>query len=276
MLGYYKLDESQINKLPSNSINIEENIYEICCPLIIGDDLPKDLYYLYETLEVPIIKFEDFKNFDNSKYKELIHYLREFSQYLSLNIEIEMLEEGSLGHLLRVGKYTKELCDLLNIPKNEAKDIYIAGLFHDVGKTGIPKKILSKPDKLTPKEFEIMKNHSLYGVEILKDFLNENTLEIILSHHERCDKSGYPKGIIPSLGAKIIGIADSYDAMLSNRVYKKNKTLAGAQEELIRCSLDIKNGGKGRLYDEDMVRKFVSYHGYKILKNNYNKRRVES
>ena len=276
MVGYYRLDEEQIKELPSNSINIEENIYEICCPLIIGDDLPKDLYYLYNTLEVPIIEYKDYKNYDSSLYKELEHYLKEFSQYLKLNIEIELLEEGKLGHLLRVGKYAKELCNILKIPKDEAKDIYIAGLFHDVGKTQIPKKILSKPAKLTPKEFEIMKAHSLQGVEILKDFLNENTLNIIASHHERCDKSGYPKGIVPGLGAKIIAIADSYDAMLSNRVYKKNKTLKSAQEELVRCTIDISNGGKGILYDEKMVRAFVKYHGYGILKTNYNKRRVEN
>ncbi len=272
MLGYYKLDESLVKKLSPNSINIEENLYTVCCPVIIGEDLPKDLFYLYDTLEVPIINFEDLENFNHREYKELEHYLKEFSQYLSLNMEIELLEEGSLGHLLRVGRYARELCDLLKLPKVETKDIYIASLFHDVGKIEIPKKILSKPGKLTDKEFEIMKNHSKFGVEILRDFLSDKILEMIYSHHERCNKSGYPRGIIPNTGAKIIGIADSYDAMLSNRVYKKNKTLKAAQEELIRCTLDVSNGGKGVLYDEEMVRAFVKYHGYGILEKNYNKR----
>lgn len=271
MLGYYSLDEERIKELPECSINIEDNIYTLCCPLIIGDYLPKDLEYLYDILEIPVISIDEFSSYDESKYKSLTKKIKELSGYLKLNTEIELLEEEKVGHTLRVGRYAAELCKLLNLSKEETKKIYIASILHDVGKIEIPKKIISKPGRLTPKEFEIMKTHSENARHILDDFLDEETLEIILEHHERCDKSGYPKGIIPNLGAKILGIADSYDAMLSTRVYRKQKTLKATLEELVRCSLDKKDGGKGKLYDEELVRKFVSFHGYKLLSTKYNK-----
>lgn len=271
MIGYYRLTDEEIKELPSGSINIENDIYNLACPLIIGDNLPKDLHLLYTTLEIPILTFEELNNYNDNEYKELKKYIREFTGYLKLNTEIEHLEEGELGHTLRVGRYALELCKLLNIDKEETKDIYLAALFHDIGKTRIPNKILSKPGSLNEKEFTTMKKHSEYGVEIMSDFLNNKVLQMILTHHERCDKSGYPNGIIPETGAKIIGIADSYDAMISNRVYKKNKSLKSAQEELVRCSLNIKNGGKGELYDETMVRKFVTFHGYNTLSSKYNR-----
>jgi putative nucleotidyltransferase with HDIG domain len=271
MIGYYRLTDKQIKELPKNAQNIEENIYNVCYPLIIGEELPKDLYYLYETLEIPIIKYEELQNVDLSTYKKHDKKLAAFSSYLKLNQEIELLEEGKIGHTLRVGRYALELCKLLNLDKEETKEIYLGAIFHDIGKTNIPKKILSKPGKLTEKEFEIIKTHCEKGVEILDDFFNKNILDMILNHHERCDKSGYPNKIEPNLGAKIIGIADSYDAMTSNRVYKKNKSLKAAQEELVRCSLDKVHGGIGKLYDETMVRKFVSYHGYNLLAKKYNK-----
>ena len=271
MVGYYRIEDEQIKRLPKNSKNIENNIYEICCPLIIGEELPKDLQLLYNTLEIPVVHYEELENYEKDKNTKLEKYIEEFKEYLKLNIEIELLEEGEIGHALRVGRYALELCKLLSLKKEETKDIYIAALFHDVGKTRIPSKILSKPSKLKPQEFEIIKKHSEYGVEIMEDFFPKNILETILTHHERCDKSGYPKGIIPNQSAKIVGIADSYDAMISNRIYKKNKSLKSAQEELVRCTLDSKNGGKGKLYDEQMVRLFVNFHGYNTLAKKYNK-----
>lgn len=271
MLGYYKVDEERIKKLPENCINIEDNIYNLCCPLIIGEPLTKDLEHLYNILEIPVINIEDFEYYDESQYASLGKKVKSLSEYLKLNKEIETLEEGSLGHTLRVGRHAYELCKLIGLPKEDIKKIYIASILHDVGKIEVPKKIISKPGKLTDKEFEIMKTHSENARHILDDFLDDETLEIIIEHHERCDKSGYPKGIVPNLGAKILGIADSYDAMLSTRVYKKQKTLKATLEELVRCSLDVKDGGKGKLYDEELVRKFVSFHGYKLLSTKYNK-----
>ncbi len=257
MLGYYKIDENELAKLNLQYKNIEDNIYDLCCPLVIGKPLPPDLKCLYETLEIPIISYKQINDFDFQKYEHLTKYLDYFSEYLKLNIPIELLEEKSLGHLLRVGRYAKELAEKISLDKKEVKDIYIAALFHDVGKYLIPSQIVGKEGKLTDREFELMKKHSEYASRILKNFFSDNILTMIREHHERCNKNGYPDHIVPSLGAKIIGIADSYDAMISNRVYHQKKTKDEALAELLRCSMSDYNGGKGILYDKYLVEKFI-------------------
>lgn len=263
MIGYFNVNEDDLKNLPKEIKNIEDNIYDLAYPIITNVELPHDLKYLYETLNIPIITVDEYKNFKgDEKFKNKI---KGFSEYLQLNIQIEMLEEGCIGHTLRVARYAHELCTLANLDKKTTKKVYIAALFHDIGKIEVPKRIISKPGRLTDKEFEIMKTHSMHGYEILQGYLDEETLDMVLSHHERMNKSGYPKGIIPSIGARIIGIADSYDAMLSNRVYKKNKSLKATLEELVNCTIEVKDGGKGVLYDKELVRKFVAHHGYDIL-----------
>ncbi len=267
MIGYFNLSEEELNALPKDIKNIEDNLYDLAYPLITNDVLPHDLRYLYETLNIPIIKPNELENFKiDEKFNKKI---KGFSEYLQLNIEIEMLEEGKIGHTLRVARHAHELCTLACLDKKMTKKVYIAALFHDLGKIEVPKRITSKPGRLTEKEFEIMKTHCEHGYEILQGYLDEEILDMILSHHERMNKSGYPKGIVPSLGARIIGIADSYDAMLSNRVYKKNKSLKGTLEELVNCTIEVKEGGKGILYDKELVRKFVAFHGYDILKQKF-------
>ena len=122
-------------------------------------------------------------------------------------------------------------------------------LLHDIGKIGIPDAILNKPDKLTDEEYEIMKTHVLRGGEILKDFtMIENVNVGALYHHERYDGKGYCHGLkgeeIP-LDARIIGIADAFDAMTANRVYRKQLNLDFVLAELKRCS--------GTQFDPDLV-----------------------
>ena len=158
MLGYYKVDEERIKKLPENCINIEDNIYNLCCPLIIGEPLTKDLEHLYYILEIPVINIEDFEYYDESKYASLGKKVKSLSEYLKLNKEIETLEEGSLGHTLRVGRHAYELCKLIGLSKEDIKKIYIASILHDIGKIEVPKKIISKPGKLTDKEFAGLPN----------------------------------------------------------------------------------------------------------------------
>jgi len=259
MLGYYEIEDEIIKKLPPGSKNIKENIYELCCPLVVMNkkNLPSDLSLLYEVLEIPIIQYQDLKNFDSKKYESMYTYLEKFSEYLKLNVAIEELEEGRVGHLLRVGKSAKVLCDALGLSKEETQSIYIAALFHDVGKYRVPSHIVGKRGRLSTNEFNMIKNHCNYAYDMLKDFLSKDTLDIIKSHHERCDRSGYPEGSIPNLGAKIIGIVDSYDAMTANRVYHHGKNKKDAYQELLLCGKPIEQGGKGRMYDIELVEKFI-------------------
>ena len=113
-------------------------------------------------------------------------------------------------------------------------------LLHDIGKIGIPDAILNKPGKLTDEEYEIMKTHVIRGGEILKDFTMIDNVSVgALYHHEKYDGSGYCHGLkgeeIP-LDARIIGIADAFDAMTANRVYRKQLDLDFVIAELKRCS----------------------------------------
>ncbi len=259
MVGYYRLQEEDMERVGFPIKNIEENIYDLCCPLLVNrkEALPKELLYLYETLEIPILTIDEFQAYEEDSYSELKDYLKKFSYYLQLNIVVELSEEEKLGHLLRVGRYAKELAESVHLSKKEVDNIYIAALFHDVGKSRIPVEIIGKKNKLSDQEFSIIKTHSDLARSILGDFLEENILEMVEGHHERMDGSGYAKGIIPNIGVQILGIADSYDAMISSRVYHQSESRESAFEELLLCTKEKENGGKGILYNLDLVNQFI-------------------
>ena len=123
----------------------------------------------------------------------------------------------------------------------EYDDIYelaMAAILHDVGKCKVPLSILNKPGKLTTEEFEVMKRHAISGLEIASQLtgLSEKIARIICQHHEKWDGSGYPLGLNSydiELGARIISIADVYDALTANRVYRKRFMPHEATEYLI-------------------------------------------
>lgn len=260
MIGYYGLSKENIKKLPSDSENVEENLYKLVCPLIIEsrDSVPSQLLLLYDMLDIPVILFNNFNDYNKEEYEEIYENLKEIQDYLKMNESIEMLEEGKLGHLLRVGKDSYDLAKELKLSDNECHDIYMAAIFHDTGKYLIPDKIVGKQDKLDEREYRIMKKHTDYAYDILHGFLDDNVLDTILSHHERVNGSGYPNGVIPDIGARVLGIADSFDTMVSDRVYKKGRSVRDALSELDRCSKLEKEGGIGELYDREMVLKFTS------------------
>lgn len=135
-------------------------------------------------------------------------------------------DEYTYTHCVNVAFYAMLIAKWLNLAKEEIEQVIQAGLLHDIGKVLIPNEILNKPGKLLETEFDVMKNHALLGYFYLKDLkeISPAIKEAVLSHHERCDGSGYPYGLhgneIP-LFAKIIAIADVYDAMTQDRIYKK-------------------------------------------------------
>jgi putative nucleotidyltransferase with HDIG domain len=113
-------------------------------------------------------------------------------------------------------------------------------MLHDIGKIGVPDAILKKAGKLTPEEMQIMRKHPEYGYLMLKNvnFSEEVTL-ILLQHHERYDGGGYPTGLKGEdifIGARIFTLVDAYDAMRSDRPYRKGATYETAREEILRCS----------------------------------------
>ncbi|MDM7461223.1 MAG: response regulator [bacterium] len=157
------------------------------------------------------------------------------------------------GHSERVAAYTMAMARRLNLPPRELTDIERGALLHDIGKIGVPDSILYKPEPLTPEEWEIMRQHPVIGYRMcMKVDALRPAAPIVLHHHERWDGQGYPYGLageaIP-LGARIFAIADTLDAMTSDRPYRQARSFAEAREEIVRCS--------GTQFDPEMVKLFL-------------------
>ncbi len=153
---------------------------------------------------------------------------------------IDAKDKYTKGHSIRVAAYSLEIAKRLKMPQEEQERIYYIALLHDIGKIGISDEILNKPGKLTPEEREIIMSHPRIGGDILKDFTSlPGISEGARYHHERYDGQGYNEGLkgeeIPFL-ARIICVADSYDAMSGARCYRKGLDKEVIKEELIRCS----------------------------------------
>ena len=138
---------------------------------------------------------------------------------------VDAKDSNTSQHSMRVSEYSVLIANRLGFSKEEQEKIRKMGLLHDIGKIGIPDSILNKPARLTDEEYAIMKSHVDKGGEILKGFtLIDNVADGAIYHHERWDGKGYSHGLkgeeIP-LNARIIGIADAFDAMTANRVYRK-------------------------------------------------------
>ena len=138
---------------------------------------------------------------------------------------IDMKDKYTNGHSMRVAKYTAMLAEELGYDEDTVEKYYNIALLHDIGKIGIPEEVLNKPGKLTDEEFAIIKSHSGLGYNVLKDISIMPELAIGAgSHHERPDGKGYPKGLteneIPRV-AQIIAVADTFDAMYSDRPYRR-------------------------------------------------------
>lgn len=149
-------------------------------------------------------------------------------------------DSNTSQHSYRVSEYSVAIAKRLGYSEEQCENLRKMALLHDIGKIGIPDAILNKPARLTDEEYEIMKTHVIRGGEILKDFtLIDNVGVGALYHHERYDGTGYCHGLkgeeIP-IEARIIGIADAFDAMTANRVYRKQLDLDFVIGELKRCS----------------------------------------
>lgn len=142
----------------------------------------------------------------------------------TLSTTIEAKDEYTRGHSHRVAEYAALIARELGWDKKEIQNLKNAAHLHDIGKIGIPDNILNKPTRLTEEEFDVIKEHTVIGAEILKNItLIDHVKEVARSHHERYDGTGYPDGLkgeeIP-VYARIISVADSYDAMQSRRIYR--------------------------------------------------------
>ena len=194
---------------------------------------------------------------DNNMYQNKLKYGKIMrSQTIELLLKNINLKYGSEQiHTERVSQYCEAIAREMEFSENEVDKIKTAAVLHDIGKIMISTEILNKPGRLSQDEYEIIKKHPETGYQILKSVDEYAPFALdVLHHHERIDGKGYPEGLkgeeIP-LVARIIAVADAYEAMTANRPYHIQKTKDEAIQELIRCS--------GSQFDPEIVRVFVEH-----------------
>ena len=172
----------------------------------------------------------------------------------SLAGAIDAKDPYTKGHSTSVSKYAEALARAINLPENEVKRISLGALLHDVGKIGIPESILKKPTHLSDEEWEVMKQHPTIGAEkvLMQNEALKDLIPMVKYHHEHYDGTGYPcklKGEEIPLSARIVAVADTYHALISDRPYRKGLGVEKACE--------ILRMGAGVQWDAELVRKFI-------------------
>jgi len=183
----------------------------------------------------------------------------------SLSQAVEAKDPYTNGHSMRVGEYSCKLAEKLGLSQKRLENLKIAAILHDVGKIGVEEGILNKPGRLTEEEYDKIKQHPEIGVKIIKDieFLKDAS-EIILSHHERYDGTGYPEGrkhVDIILESQILSLADVFDALTSERPYRNAMTVEEA--------LEVIENGKGSQFDYKLADTFI-----KMIKDNKEMKKV--
>jgi putative two-component system response regulator len=171
----------------------------------------------------------------------------------ALSLAVEHYDPYTGGHIERLCNLSGYVAQHMGLSSSDVLRIRIAGLLHDIGKIIIPTSILQKTTELTPEEWDIIKQHPITGANIVSQLHDGNHLApLVRSHHERFDGLGYPnqlKGHDIPLGGRIIAVVDAYDAMITNRPYRKAFKLKEAQIRLI--------AGAGTQFDPEIVQKFL-------------------
>ena len=210
---------------------------------VLGDEKEgKILYLLHRSAE----RMENVALYEGL-YENMLSTLKSMAKILDAR------DPHTSQHSTRVTNFSMALASVIGLSDEEKDVLYIAASLHDIGKVGIPDSILLKPDMLSGEELTIIKRHPDIGADILKQLppMARET-EIIRYHHERFDGKGYPAGIsgeaIPLL-SRIITLADSYDAMTSDRPYRKGLPIDRAIEEIMRCA--------GSQFDPTLARTFI-------------------
>ncbi len=198
-------------------------------------------------------KLEDSKEQLEQAYLDMVETLR---------YTVEAKDSYTRGHSDRVSEYSVLIGEKLGLPEDQIKTLRIGGLFHDIGKIGIPDSILLKPAKLTDDEYSQIKNHPSIGAHILGSaVIFKDIIPIVKHHHERYDGNGYPSRLkgeeIPYM-ARIAAVADTFDAMTSRRSYRGPIDIEHVKEEIKRC--------EGTQFDPQIAEAFLD-----ILNNNFEK-----
>jgi HD-GYP domain-containing protein (c-di-GMP phosphodiesterase class II) len=219
-----------------------------------------DLDELETRIALVFMKFETRKR-DRSHQFQLVEKVLEQEKKLEDNFlqavrslihAIEARDRYTKGHSFRVTRLVEALLRQHNFDADFLSDVVLASQLHDTGKLGVSDTILRKTSGLSREEFFVMRTHPEVGYHILKPILSESCLGGILHHHERWDGKGYPMNLVGEeipLGARIISIADSFDAMVTDRTYRQALSISTALKEIEK--------GAGRQFDPDLVPSFI-------------------
>ncbi len=207
-----------------------------------------ELNELKASLEIQVENRTQELNEEKESYEELT-----LETLSSLANVIDAKDHYTNGHSKRVAAYAKGIAETMGLSPMECEQIYFAGLIHDVGKIGINEAILTKPGKLDESEYRTIQSHSALGGDILKGIREFPLFEqVARSHHERVDGKGYPDKLVGDnipFPARIVAVADAFDAMTSDRSYRKALSIQVAISELNRC--------KGTQFDAQVVEAFL-------------------
>ena len=202
-------------------INYDQMV-EVLYTMVLKISQEKELDLYHENLEIVIQeKIKAYESLEHARAEDYEKVL------LALVQMIEQRDSYTAGHSQRVAHYSKMLAEDLGHDEATCNQIYQAGILHDIGKIATPDAILLKPDRLSNIEYKLIKEHVKVGMKILQEVpMFQNIITIIGSHHERCDGGGYPQGLkgneIPLL-ARIMIVADAFDAMTTSRIYRHKK-----------------------------------------------------
>ncbi len=218
-----------------------------------------ELFHLQQSLQQEVDK-------KTQELKESSQRIQRLSEQIMLSLAsaIDAKDTYTRGHSMRVAEYSRELARRMGKTAREVEDIYYIGLLHDIGKIGISNKIINKPGRLTEEEYNVIRSHPKIGAEILGNISELPDISIGAHwHHEHYDGTGYPDNLmgkeIPEV-ARIIGVADAYDAMSSRRSYRDV-----LPQEVVRGEIEK---GKGTQFDpviaEYMITMIDEDGGYKM------------
>lgn len=197
---------------------------------------PGDSFYVYDLDRTISFSADDGAKAIYIASKPIFDYLLDFMA--DLNKLLRQYEEKDVythNHSIRVEQYSLKIASRMGLPNDMLLTLAVASLFHDIGKVNIPDEILNKAGRLSELEFEYIKHHPSDSVKMLSSKFEEDLTNIVEQHHERLDGSGYPKGLKGDeimLEAKIVAVADAFDAMTSDRAYRKAMSHDEAMDEL--------------------------------------------
>jgi putative nucleotidyltransferase with HDIG domain len=194
-----------------------------------------NLVVINEEIANNLLRLENTSKFPDDVYPDML-----FECFRAIISTLEEKDSYTHGHSIRVSEYAVLIAQEIGLDDMEVREVELSALFHDIGKIGVPDSVLLKPARLSRAEFEIMKSHPVRSARILENVSSlKNLIPGIKFHHERFDGLGYPEGLkgeaIP-LFARIILIADTFDAMTSTRPYRLALDKEVAFEELRKCS----------------------------------------